>query len=57
MQIVFDFIAGDIPFDEFWDAYCADLKIGKFVMSSVFIRSLCILSSTALRIPSRMPLR
>ena len=28
MQIVFDFIAGDIPFDEFWDAYCADLKIG-----------------------------
>ena len=29
MQIVFDFIAGDIPFDEFWDAYCADLKIGK----------------------------
>ena len=26
MQIVFDFIAGDIPFDEFWDAYCADPK-------------------------------
>lgn len=22
MQIVFDFIAGDIPFGEFWDAYC-----------------------------------
>ena len=31
MQIVFDFIAGDIPFDEFWDAYCADLKIGKWL--------------------------
>lgn len=26
MQIVFDFIAGDIPFDEFWEAYCADPK-------------------------------
>lgn len=29
MQIVFDFIAGDIPFDEFWEAYCADPKIGE----------------------------
>lgn len=33
MQIVFDFIAGDIPFDEFWDAYCADPKIGEWLDS------------------------
>lgn len=33
MQIVFDFIAGDIPFDEFWEAYCADPKIGEWLDS------------------------
>lgn len=33
MQIVFDFIAGDIPFDEFWDAYCVDPKIGEWLDS------------------------
>ena len=33
MQIVFDFIAGDIPFDEFWDTYCADPKIGEWLDS------------------------
>ena len=33
MQIVFDFIAGDIPFDEFWEAYCANPKIGEWLDS------------------------
>lgn len=33
MQIVFDFIAGDIPFDEFWEAYCAAPKIGEWLDS------------------------
>ena len=31
MQIVFDFIAGEISFDEFWSEYCSDSKIGEWI--------------------------
>lgn len=33
MQIVLDFIAGDVSFEDFWNAYCADPKIGEWLDS------------------------
>ena len=31
MQIVFDFISGGIPFEEFWNAYCKNPEIGQWL--------------------------